>query len=1011
MPSIRDFSGGVLNQELQNRDTGNGILFDCKNVLSSWNGELRKRTGTAWLATLPEYQRILPYRLPNGNDIILLLGNNTIKGYEFVSDEEIQPFYIYTGDAPSFPTSGWTGVTTNDGYTISMAAMPSAMTITDQGSAFNAHVGNGYYGEGADWLRLYGSTTPTQGYITIQSENAQTFSSAVLRWTSSYVENIPGYYRGWIEPVIQYSDDGINWISVQTSMSNPLPTGGTEYSSYSRTFSGRTENYVVYKITNVDHVEPHVYWRIFCSGRIPNNQRFTNDRLDLSISDMTYVSNNKTAMSIDTSSSFQINDSTIENVKFAQSDNLMILTNGLDAPYYLSYTSGTMNNGTYVTSLDGSQGKPACVCFYQNRLWFGGFTAFPTRMWGSAFGNFTDFTIPGTVLATSPISVDSVEIKSRIDNVWAGNNALYCLSEDGISMIDSQGGIVATNQIEFKLRNREPTNSMVPTYKDDIMMYLGRDKRKILITDYDLIVQRFKAHNISKNYTDFLLSGVKELHYIPDRHSLIYGLLCNGTWFALLFDMDSNKNSLYPFDTNGEVIDVQPVKYNEQTRLVMVVKRSGICMLETKMFAVDQEIMDFMSEEQQQDYTQKIIGSENKYLDCLVKHNYSQPTTEIVNIPFAPTEEVDVIADGVYLGKKEIIAGVVSPLYAWKRNQDIVYTKTQTPTTSTVLYNQQQEELEDYSISNVDGSIITVAHEETITKRYYGYNYIAYITINPASGYSGTFNRNASADGNITYYTGARYVTVFACAWSNGGQTIYTFRSSPAAGERWIINGQPLDASSTIASMSPAENIYLDSLPAEVGAISYNSSFVANGTVTQILNEIRYSGVIYTGILVNNKKYYRNTSIDTTRTTTEIITEDYNRSSEDDYDSSYNCILLDDPATEVIMGYAYDSYAVLKFVSPYTERKYPKEIAVNFINTGYLEVGNTFDSLKSVLNNLVESVNISNKRILMNGNYTKTLDKQAFETPYVIVRSDKGLPFIITGIDYKVDMSNYQGGV
>ena len=52
MPSIRDFSGGVLNQELQNLDKGAGVLFDCKNVLSSWNGELRKRTGTAWLATL-----------------------------------------------------------------------------------------------------------------------------------------------------------------------------------------------------------------------------------------------------------------------------------------------------------------------------------------------------------------------------------------------------------------------------------------------------------------------------------------------------------------------------------------------------------------------------------------------------------------------------------------------------------------------------------------------------------------------------------------------------------------------------------------------------------------------------------------------------------------------------------------------------------------------------------------------------------------------------------------------
>ena len=47
----------------------------------------------------------------------------------------------------------------------------------------------------------------------------------------------------------------------------------------------------------------------------------------------------------------------------------------------------------------------------------------------------------------------------------------------------------------------------------------------------------------------------------------------------------------------------------------------------------------------------------------------------------------------------------------------------------------------------------------------------------------------------------------------------------------------------------------------------------------------------------------------------------------------------------------------------------------------------------------------------MNGNYTKTLDKHSFETPYVIVRSNKGMPFIITGIDYKVDMGNYQGGV
>lgn len=1011
MPSIRDFSGGVVNQALQNRDAGNGVLFDCKNVLSSWNSELRKRTGTQWLLSLSDYERIIPYRLPNGDDIILLIGNNKITGYEFAGEESVKPFYIYSGSTPSFPTSGWTGVTTNGNYTIAMGSS-SSETITDQGSAFNAHAGTGYYGEGANWSHLYRTTTNIPGYIQIRSTSAQLFNSAILRWTNSCNGNRPGHYKGWLEPIIQYSDDGTTWISVQTQISNPLPTGGAEYYSASHVYSGRTENYIVYKVTNVEHTDKHTYWRIVCNTRIPNNQTYDGERLDLAVSSVTYMVSTQTALVIDTSSYFQINDGNINNIKFAQSDNLMILTNGTDSPYYLQYASGSMTSGSYSTTLNVNQGKPACVCFYQNRLWFGGFSSFPIRVWGSAFGNFTDFTIPVTVLPTSPISVDSVEIKSRIENLWGGNSALYCLSEDGISMIDAQGGIVATDQIEFKLRNREPVNNMTPTYKDDIMIYLGRDKRKILVTDYDLVVQRFKAQNISDGYTDFLLSGIRELHYIPDRNSLIYGLLENGEWFAMLFDMQRGKNSLYPLSTRGNIVDIQPAKHNEKTRLMMVIQRDGVFMLEEKLFSVDQEIMDFMSIQEKQNYTKKIIGDSNKYLDCMVKKTYQEEVSQIVNIPYAPGTKVEVIADGTYIGEKEVISGVSSPLYAWKHNNDIVYTKTSSPTTATALYNINQEEIQGYSISSVSGNTITVVHQETRTIRYYGYNYINSITINPASGYSGTFYRSASNDGYITYTTSAgRSVTVAASAWAQNGQLIYTLHSSPSAGDRWIINGATLSSSSTIASVAAADNIYLDVTPAVVGAYAYNSSYQQVGTVTQILNNIVVAGVTYNGVLVNNKKYYRSSSIDTTRTVTQTITENYVRSFDDDFDTAYNCIVLDDPVNEIIMGYAYESYAVLKFVSPYNMRKFPKEISVNFINSGYLEVGNTFDSLKSVLNNLVESVSISNERILMNGNYTKTLDKQAFETPYVIVRSDKGLPFIITGIDYKVDMSNYQGGV
>lgn len=1011
MPSIRDFSGGVLNQTLQNLDQGAGVLFDCKNVLSSWNGELRKRTGTAWLMALEDYKRIVPFRMPNGDDIVLLLANNSIYGYEFTGEKVLKPYYTYTGASPSFPTSGWTGVKTNGDYTIDMTNT-SSEEITDQGRAFNAHTGTGYAGEGAVWSALYRPTTNVEGYIQIQSTSAQLFNSLILRWTNACNGNHPGHYKGWLEPIIQYSDDGLAWTSVKTEMSNPMPTGGAGYYSASHVFSSTTENYIVYKVTNVDHDTPHEYWRIVCSRRIPNNQTYAGETTQLSISSVTYLSNTKTALEIDTSNDFNINDDNIDKIKFAQNNNLMIFTNGSDKPYYIEYSGGTFTYGTYATTLSNTQGNPSCVCFYQNRLWFGGFDAFPTRVWGSGFDNFTDFTIPSPVLATSAISADCVEIKSMIENLWGGNNALYCLSDDGISMIDGQGGFVATNQIEFKLRNREPVNNMTPTYKDDIMIYLGRDKKKVLMTDYDFVVQRFKAQNISENYVDFLLEGIRELHYIPDHDSLIYGLLQNGLWFALLFDVTMQKNALYPFETKGKIWDIQPIKHNDRTRLAMVVQRDGVFMLEEKLFSVDQEIMDFMTTEEQQEYTSKVISSDNCYLDCSIKQFFSEPVNIITNVPYAPDVDVEIIADGQYLGTFKTTSGVPQPLYAWKYNSDIIYTTTTTPTTSSTLYNIDQTVKEDYSIDSVGVNSINVAHDETREINYYGYNYIPSITINPASGFSGVFNRNIENDGTITYITGAgRSVSVYAFAWKQGDNIIYTFSNSPSASDRWIIANHSTNESSTISSVGVSENVFLQDIIISVGATVYNSSFVSIGTVEEVLPVVVISGVSYAGFLVNDKKYYRKSTIDTTQTVTETIIDEYERSSEDDYSASSTSILLDEPANEVIIGYSYDSYAVLKFITPYTERKFPKEIAVNFINTGYLEVGNTFDSLKSVLNNLVESVSISNKRILMNGNYAKTLDKHSFETPYVIVRSDKGLPFIITGMDYKVDMSNYQGGV
>lgn len=769
MPSIRDFSGGVVNQELLNKDNGGGVLLDCKNVLSSWNGELRKRTGTYFLKNLDNNVKIIPYRLPSGDDIMLLLQDGSIKAYHFVDEHKIEPYMITDSSTPvSFPTTGWTSNTNGD-WTVSSSmggnAYPAVNTGSLPATSIELRAAGSYF-------QFFNSTTP----VVLTKLHVQ-FSTGFLNRPSREYK-----YSGGEQPVIQYSDDGTHWISVNTLVSNV-----DSYTSYGYPDSNFNRYncywFSLYDIEQTTETTGHKYWRVAFTTWTQDNYQNS------------FIIRNASFYSGVNVIPLEINDlpytyTDLDNIKYAQNNQTLTLVCKGYQPYQIGIETGEWFN-RYFTPSDYSTmwtilGYPACVTYYQNRLWFGGFDSFPTRVVGSEFGNFDHFAIPSTILATSPISADGTEISNRIDNLFGGTLALYALSEDGVSMIDAQGGIVATDQVEFKIRNREPAAAMTPTVKDDIMIYLGRDKKKILITDYDFIVQRFKAHNISTSYDNFLSSGIKELHYIPRKSALVYGILNNGNGFALLFNSDLNKNSLYPLDMKNFILDIEPIKYNEETKLVMVVRdETRQHILVEKLAQPDYEIMDFMSKTEKEDYTEEVLNSTVNYLDMGIKRTNELATDIITDIPYNVGDQITIIADGQYIGEKTV---------------------------------QVSEE---------------------------------------------------------------------------------------------------------------------------------------NGVHVQ----------------------------------------------------------LDVPAVNVVMGYKYDSYAVLKFVSPYNMRKFPKEISVNFINSGYLEIGNTFDSLKSVLNNLAETVTIDNKQILMNGNYTKTLDKQTFETPYVIVRSDKGLPFMITGIDYKVDTSNYQGGI
>lgn len=646
------------------------------------------------------------------------------------------------------------------------------------------------------------------------------------------------------DPLIEYSDDGTTWTPVPTSY-NFGENLNINYTAASGPAEALYHGGKTITIRQSEHSVVHNYWRVlFQTKSISSNI----EGLAVHITNIVWRNPNSTTI-FEANTNFGIDD--LDSLQWAQSGTVLYVTSGKNKqPMSISYNNGTFTVADFSPTVSGNSiwdthGFPACVSVFQNRLCFAGFETFKGRIVASKFGDFNDYTIPSPIQATSPIIADSLQLKSRIDFLWSGDKALYALSAEGVSMIDAGGGVIATDQIEFQLRNREPAAGILPTVKDDIMVYVGRNLQKIMITDFDFVVQRYKAVVLSTGYDDTLQSGIKAIHYIPTKARLIYGLLNDGKGFMLLFDSALQKNAIYPYSMEGNMTDILPVKQGDITKLLTVASYNSVWGILQKDAQPNLSIMDFMSEEEQKDYTATFLKN-NMYLDY---YTICDSDTQITWCPapevFSEEDSVEVLVDGVYDGKHYLISKTLhllqSPNYATK-----------------------------YYVENIaDGEPAWVQNTETGLWNCYGV-----LTINGAT-------------------------------------------------------------------------------------MSINSIEVEDQEETL---DILACEVLY-------------------------------------------------PAKRIVIGFPYESYAAIKLVTPYMIRKFPREIAVNFINTAHLELGNTFNDLQPVLGNIAENITLDNRPILLNGNYEKTLDKQAFETPYIIVYNNKGLPFTITGIDYEVDYSNYQGGV
>ena len=756
------FVNGQYDREVQSKErtdfVGSGVA-KALNVISSEKGELRKRLGTRYLKTLSGAGVIVPFRLPDGDDVLLVCTDGNVTGYQFKGDE-LQEYLVHTGVAPTFPTTGWSSNTNGD-YTVVLS------DSTDY-TGFN-NAASPYYGKGSVYV-VRPSTTNVTTIVQIGSTNAQLLSSLRFRWCLTCSGNHTGHYKGWINPILQYSDDGTNWVSVETDVINPF--SGSDSTAYYASHhygvggSEKTENYIVSEVKNVNHQEAHKYWRLYFLKSVYNNQTYGSEQLELFISNVTYVSTTVTQFNVNNAF---FEDELLSKIKYSQHYDKMVLACESKDPIQIDHSA----SGLALTSFSGlpvGAEKPSSVQFFQQRLWFGGFNALPTSVMASKIDDYDNFTEQNPLQFDDYLNLKCNQLRHKISNITGGQKVLYTFSEDGLALVDSGSqGMIATNQsIEFNLRNRMPSGNATPAFKDDVMLYASSDGTKLYAVDYDLMTERFQVDDLAKYAKDITFDKITELHYVNDESKLIYGLLETGDMFALNY-MKGQYQGFFPFKIqNGYVYDIVQIKVGRNYKLLLVTCRGGNWYIEempdkgqyidttapfmtkedkkwatydniNNNIALDcyQKFQDTVELTATLDYDNEIlttttdlspyigkqvmlgqlnddsqwviltvnsVESNNQYTVTIdsVRGNatvfdtlYKSTTQLPVAVPAGT--KIGIVSQGKYLGEFDANnVGVLSSLYGWINGADVIYTNAVAPAVGDQLYDEYGAEITAY---------------------------------------------------------------------------------------------------------------------------------------------------------------------------------------------------------------------------------------------------------------------------------------------------------------------------
>ena len=271
------------------------------------------------------------------------------------------------------------------------------------------------------------------------------------------------------------------------------------------------------------------------------------------------------------------------------------------------------------------QGYPRAVTVFEQRLIFGGTSAYPLTVWGSRTNSFFDFTL-GSVDDDALSFKIGADDASVIEHLNAMRQLLILTYSGEYSMTGGPNrAITPTNVLVRSQSFQGAAGAVRPVRVESEVLFAQRAGRQVRALGDPDESDRFKAPDVSVRADHIVGRGVVDFGLQRWPQPVIWAVLADGGLAACTYDRDQGVIAWTPQDTDGLFESIETVPAGDVDHTYVIVRRviNGSAVR----------------------YIERL--DEDRETDACVVQTSGTPFTVVTGLSHLNGKTVDVLADGV----------------------------------------------------------------------------------------------------------------------------------------------------------------------------------------------------------------------------------------------------------------------------------------------------------------------------------------------------------------------------